>query len=88
MVFSEIEWKRKADVTFPFWFLCRCSFFWTEIKRDENMTVFMVKKYLVRKLALSNEAEVIYCSLPLSRFSRLSSLSIFNSSVIIKGPHA
>lgn len=82
MVFSEIEWKRKADVTFPFWFLCRCSFFWSEIKRDENMTVFMVKKYLVRKLALSNEAEVIYCSL-----SSLS-LSIFNSSVIIKGPHA
>ncbi|MED6145419.1 hypothetical protein PIB30_025056 [Stylosanthes scabra] len=26
--------------------------------RDENMTVFMVKKYLVRKLGLSNEAEV------------------------------
>ncbi|MED6218766.1 hypothetical protein PIB30_029611 [Stylosanthes scabra] len=26
--------------------------------RDENMTVFMVKKYLVRKLGLSNEAEI------------------------------
>jgi hypothetical protein len=28
------------------------------IKRDENMTVLMVKKYLVTKLGLSNEAEV------------------------------
>ncbi|KAJ0097916.1 hypothetical protein Patl1_28154 [Pistacia atlantica] len=36
--------------------------------KDENMTVFTVKKYLVRKLGLSNEAEVIYSnlSLPLS----------------------
>lgn len=29
------------------------------------MTVFMVKKYLVRKLGLSNEAEVIFLSLSL-----------------------
>ncbi|XP_031270906.1 protein LAX PANICLE 2-like [Pistacia vera] len=26
--------------------------------KDENMTVFTVKKYLVRKLGLSNEAEI------------------------------
>lgn len=30
------------------------------------MTVFMVKKYLVRKLGLSNEAQVISLSLSLS----------------------
>ncbi|XVF58925.1 hypothetical protein PTKIN_Ptkin07bG0105200 [Pterospermum kingtungense] len=27
--------------------------------KDENVTIFMVKKYLVRKLGLSNEAEVL-----------------------------
>jgi hypothetical protein len=33
--------------------------------RDESVTVFMVKKYLVGKLGLSNEDEVIYFSFSL-----------------------
>lgn len=67
MVFSEMSGKRKADVYFSFLgFGVVLLFAGFEIKkRDENVTVFMVKKYLVRKLGLSNEAEVISLSLSL-----------------------
>lgn len=58
MVFSE-KCMEKVDVYF-----CNISFVIFLIicfgdKRDEHMTISTVKKYLVTKLGLSNEAEVI-----------------------------
>lgn len=34
---------------------------WCDVKRDEKVTVFMLKTYLVTKLGLSNQAEVSVC---------------------------
>lgn len=44
----------KADVYF-----CNIFNYCFGDKRDEHMTISTVKKYLVTKLGLSNEAEVI-----------------------------
>lgn len=53
MVFSENAWKKLMFTFVIFLIICFGD------KRDEHMTISTVKKYLVTKLGLSNEAEVI-----------------------------